>query len=129
MATILLINPDAVQAWFYQQELEDRGFIVHVATNGPQAVSLLKAVIPDLIILDSGPPGSPAVHALARRLGEVVQSPVILNASAISIDEDVCRQHGWEPAARVLKSADIGPLLAAISRILEGSMPGAGARS
>ncbi len=129
MATILLVNPDAVQAWFYQQELEDRGFVVHVATNGPQAMSLLKAVAPDLIVLDSGPPGSATVHALACRLAEVVHVPMILNTSAICINEEVCRQHGWEPAARVVKSADISSLLAAISRVLEGSIPGAGARS
>jgi len=128
MATILLVNPDSVQAWFYQQELEDRGFIVHVATTTPQALSLLKAVKPNLIILDSGPPGSAGVHSLAKRLSHVADAPVILNASAMCVDEEVCRQHGWEPAARVLKSSDTSSLVSAISRLLQGSRPNADAR-
>jgi CheY-like chemotaxis protein len=121
MATILLVNRDTVQAWLYQQELQEQGHTVHVATTETQALSLLTAVEPRLIVLDSGPPGSAATHRLAKRLCEATPVPVILNASSMVFDENLCHRHGWHPAARVLKSSDLAPLLSAIRRVLNAS--------
>jgi len=128
MATVLLINSDSVQAWLYQQELQVQGYTVHVATTASQAVSLLKAVDPDLIVLDSGAPGSTATHRLARRVRQISPVPVILNASSLVFDERVCRQYGWTPAARVVKSSDISPLLSAIVSVLGQSAPSPSAK-
>jgi len=129
MSTLLLINPDSVQAWLYQQELRESGYSVHAATTESQAFSLLKAVNPDVIILDSGPPGSQAAHELAKRLCKISAVPVILSTSTMTIDTQVCRRSGWRPAASVLKSSDLGELMSTIARVLSNEKHAEGIRS
>ena len=52
MKKILLVDDDAVVRLLYQRKLEQGGFEVALAEDGLQAIQLLGAHTPDLVLLD-----------------------------------------------------------------------------
>lgn len=66
MTTIAIIEDDPVISQMYRMKFESDGFIVHVAGNGQDGISLVEKTSPDLILLDMQMPGMNGDEALAE---------------------------------------------------------------
>ncbi|MEO5691249.1 MAG: response regulator [Candidatus Saccharimonadales bacterium] len=66
MTTLAIIEDDQVISQMYRMKFESDGFIVHVAHNGQDGVTLVEQVNPDLILLDMQMPGMNGDEALGE---------------------------------------------------------------
>ncbi len=82
MATVLVVEDDALLQKIYRKELEEAGIHVHVASSGEQALDMLAKpeAQPDVIILDIVLPGKDGYDVLEelRKLPSFTSIPVII---------------------------------------------------
>ncbi|MCD6351141.1 MAG: response regulator [Armatimonadetes bacterium] len=100
---ILVVEDDANQRLYYQEELEAAGYEVVTASSGPEAVEKVSAGGIDLVLLDIGMPGMDGIEALARILDIDRELPVILNTAYSDYRDDFMT---WTAEAYVTKSSD-----------------------
>ena len=83
-STILVVDDDPTNRIMAQRVLESQGYRVYGAEDGPDALSLVTEVKPDLIILDYMMPGmdGPEVLRRFRAMPEFEQTPVLLLTSS-----------------------------------------------
>jgi two-component system, response regulator, stage 0 sporulation protein F len=116
MSKILLVEDDANQALLYQAELEAEGYEIALATNGHEAVELVKSANPDLVVMDISMPGMDGIEAMGRILSEHNKLPVILNTAYASYKDNFL---SWSADAYVIKQSDLAELKATIKKLLE----------
>ena len=91
MPTVALVVDDSMlMRYTVCRFLEERGFAVESATNGVEALDVLKRVRPGLIVTDMQMPrmsGSELITELKRR-PEMAQVPIIIVASRSSSFEE-----------------------------------------
>jgi len=88
MASILIVDDDRLILTGLANGLDERGYVVHKAATGEEAVALADTARPDLILMDIRLPGISGIEA-ARLIRDKVNVPVIF-LSAID-DEEVVR--------------------------------------
>ena len=88
MASILIVDDDRLILSGLASGLEERGYVVHKAATGEEAVALADTVQPDLVLMDICLPGISGIEA-ARLIRDKVNVPVIF-LTAID-DEEVVR--------------------------------------
>ena len=88
MASILIVDDDRLILTGLANGLEERGYVVHKAATGEEAVALANTARPDLILMDIRLPGISGIEA-ARLIRDKVNVPVIF-LTAID-DEEVVR--------------------------------------
>ena len=88
MASILIVDDDRLILTGLATGLEARGYVVHKAATGEEAVALADTARPDLILMDIRLPGISGIEA-ARLIRDKVNVPVIF-LTAID-DEEVVR--------------------------------------
>ncbi|MBI3972781.1 MAG: response regulator [Chloroflexi bacterium] len=103
--------------------LEDEGYSVVVASNGQQALEMLPAERPDLVVLDVMMPRMDG-RELLRRMGEhpeLARLPVIVMSAAARVD----RVDSGAPkiAAFVAKPFDLEFMLGTIEQIVKREAP------
>ena len=81
MKTILVVDDDEAIRTLLQEELEDEGYKVLIATNARDALKMVAAEPLDLVILDIRMPGMDGLEALPRILGIKEGLPVIMNTA------------------------------------------------
>jgi CheY-like chemotaxis protein len=100
------------------RRLERRGYEVHVAENGAEAVEKAKAVAPDLILMDISMPvmsGIEATKALRQSSGNVAGVKIVaLTAHAMESARRECMEAGCDDFAT--KPVDFAGLMSLIER-------------
>lgn len=125
---ILVADDEPNIRLLYKSELEADGFEVLLAKDGKEAVAMVEAESPDLVVLDVRMPGMDGVEALGRILDKIRTMPVILNTAYTTYQDNFMT---WSADAYVVKSADVNVLKAKIHEVLarrraEQVRPGAG---
>ena len=123
-AKILIVDDDAEIRQLLGEELRDLGHDSFYASDGIQALSMVRRERPDLILLDLRLPGGDGFGVLVRlqRIAEVAHIPVIVFSGMRSPDAE---ETALKLGARefVQKSLSGNHLAAAIGRALDGAVP------
>ncbi len=115
MKTILLVDDDESIQLLYREEFKEAGYRVVSVYNGSEALEAFKEASPDLIVLDIQMPGLNGIEVL-RQIKMVDSSiPVILNSAYQEFKQDL---GAWASDEYVVKSSDIGELMAAVQKHL-----------
>ena len=115
MAQILVIEDEANLSELYAQELSDEGFQVVTATNGKAGLEVLQNQAFDLVVLDLKMPQMDGIETLGKIVNQHPNLPVVINSAYSRYKDDF---RAWSAEAYVVKSADLGELIATIKRIL-----------
>ena len=123
-AKILIVDDDPEIRALLGEELHDLGHESFHASDGIQALSLVRREQPDLILLDLRLPGEDGFSVLVRlqRIAEVAHIPVIVFSGMRSPATEEC---ALRLGARefVQKSLSGNDLAEAIARALDGPAP------
>jgi len=115
MKKILLVDDEDSIHLLYREELEEEGYEVHSALSGEEALSQLKIIAPDLVILDINMPGINGIDAL-RRIKEMNPAlPVILSSAYQEFKQDLAT---WASDEYIVKSSNLDELKAAVKKHL-----------
>lgn len=115
MKRILVVDDEEHICELYKRDLEDEGYAVSVARSGKEALSVVEADPPDLIVLDIQMPGMDGIETLERLIGGDKRIPVILNTAYSQYQDDYT---AWEADAYVVKSSDSTKLINEIKRLI-----------
>jgi len=113
---ILVVDDDPSIQGFLAEALADEGYGVRTAANGREALAVLRAWRPDLILLDLMMPEVDgwAFRAEQRLMPGVADVPVIVLSAARDLD---ARTRELEPAQVFSKPFDLEALLGTIERL------------
>jgi two-component system, cell cycle response regulator DivK len=86
MTTILLVEDNELSADMLMRRLKKRGFDVHLAKDGEQAVDLAAVLLPQLVLMDIGLPtidGCEATRRIRARPATAALPVIALTAHAL----------------------------------------------
>ena len=115
MKTILVVDDDEAIRTLLQEELEEEGYKVLIATNARDALKMVDAEPLDLVILDIRMPGMDGLEALPRILGIKEGLPVIMNTAYSQYQDSFM---SWAADAYIVKSSDLSELKAKIKELI-----------
>ena len=115
MKTILVVDDDEAIRTLLQEELEDEGYKVLIATNARDALKMVEAEPLDLVVLDIRMPGMDGLEALPRILGIKEGLPVIMNTAYSQYQDSFM---SWAADAYVVKSSDLTELKEKIKELV-----------
>ena len=115
MKTILVVDDDEAIRTLLQEELEDEGYKVLIATNARDALKMVASEALDLVILDIRMPGMDGLEALPRILGIKEGLPVIMNTAYSQYQDSFM---SWAADAYVVKSSDLTELKQKIKELV-----------
>ena len=119
MASILIVDDDRLILTGLATGLEARGYVVHKAATGEEAVALADTARPDLILMDIRLPGISGIEA-ARLIRDKFNVPVIF-LSAIDDEEMVRVAIALGSINYLVKPITISQLVPAIENALARS--------
>lgn len=120
MSTVLIVEDDKHQQLLLREELEDEGYQVRQAFNGPAALAMVRKQTPDLVVLDIALPGMDGLELLSKLLSANRQLPVVLYTAYSSYRDDFMT---WVADAYVLKRSDLTELKDTLSSLLRRQEP------
>jgi DNA-binding response OmpR family regulator len=115
MKTILVVDDDEAIRTLLQEELEEDGYKVLIATNARDALKMVAAEALDLVVLDIRMPGMDGLEALPRILGIKEGLPVIMNTAYSQYQDSFM---SWAADAYVVKSSDLTELKEKIKELV-----------
>lgn len=99
MATVLIVEDNEMNRDMLSRRLERRGFVIRIAVDGAEGVSMATAEIPDLVLMDMSLPvmdGWEATRTLKAN-PDTAGIPVIgLTAHAMAGDREKCLAAGCD---------------------------------
>jgi DNA-binding response OmpR family regulator len=101
------VDDDEAIRTLLQEELEEDGYKVLIATNARDALKMVASEALDLVILDIRMPGMDGLEALPRILGIKEGLPVIMNTAYSQYQDSFM---SWAADAYVVKSSDLTEL-------------------
>lgn len=114
--TILVVDDEENIRWLYKEELEEEGYKITAAASGEEALEIIPALKPDLVVMDIKMPGISGVDTLIK-IKEIDKNiPVILCSAYSDYKQDFTT---WASDAYVVKAANLDELKKAITNILE----------
>jgi len=116
MKTILVVDDDEAIRTLLQEELEEEGYKVLIATNARDALKMVAAEPLDLVILDIRMPGMDGLEALPRILGIKEGLPVIMNTAYSQYQDSFM---SWAADAYIVKSSDLTELKEKIKELIQ----------
>jgi len=116
MKTILVVDDDEAIRTLLQEELEEEGYKVLIATNARDALKMVAAEALDLVILDIRMPGMDGLEALPRILGLKEGLPVIMNTAYSQYQDSFM---SWAADAYVVKSSDLTELKEKVRELIK----------
>lgn len=121
MPRILVVEDEKNLRALYEEELSAEGYDVVVAGSGEEALEVIEASRPDLVVLDIRMPGMDGIEALGRILGKDRSIPVVINTAYSSYKDNFMT---WAANAYVVKSSDLSELKTTIKGVLKHEGPG-----
>jgi signal transduction histidine kinase/DNA-binding NarL/FixJ family response regulator len=114
---ILVVDDEEAIRKYLTQELESSGYLVMAAASGPEALELLEADRPDLIIMDLLMPGLDGYKTLAA----IRRQPAMLGVPALvlSVMDASSEGYGLGISASLAKPIDIEKLMSRIGQLLQ----------
>jgi DNA-binding response OmpR family regulator len=116
MYTILVVDDEASIRALYEAELEDEGYAVLCAPDGPSARKILSESEVHLVVLDIRLKGESGLQILQEITREHRQLPVILSTAYGSFKDDFS---SWLADAYVVKSTSMSELKDEIVKVIE----------
>ncbi len=116
MATVLIVDDDEHQRLLYEEEFQEEGYQVLLASSGEEAIATVTDQGVDVVVLDIAMPGMDGIEALGRILDRNRQLPVILNTAYSSYKDDFMT---WAADAYVTKSSDLTTLKQRVKEALQ----------
>jgi len=116
---ILLVEDDVHLQFLIKEELNEDGYDVVIASNGKEAISMLKqteGVDADLIIMDIRMPVMDGIEAVGHILKSRINKPIILHSAYQAYKQDPLTMAA---DAYLVKSHDFTKLKAKISELLD----------
>ncbi len=113
---VLVADDEPAIRKLYERELRKEGYEVLFATNGQEAIQMVRDGHPDVIVMDIRMPGMDGIEAMSRILEEDNQLPVIINTAFSSYKENFL---SWSADAYLTKSADLAELKGTIRNIID----------
>ena len=121
---ILIVDDEPDTLGLIELTLQTAGFRVQTATNGEQALRLMRNDTYDLIMLDVMMPGLTGFDVVRQLREAEIPTPPIIFLTAKSREEDIETGEGLEAAAYLIKPTTRGQLLDAIKQALEDNPGG-----
>lgn len=116
MKKILIVEDDKNIQELLRQELNDDGYATLIASNGKEALEILRGEDrPDLVILDLRMPSMDGFEAMGHILKMKESTPVVIHTAYPSYKNDALAQAA---DAFVVKSHDLNALKAAIHNLI-----------
>jgi len=115
MTTILLVEDDKNQCLLYEQELSLEGYKVLTATDGKDALEIVRIQAPDIIVMDINMPKMDGIEAMGRILSDNKKIPIIINTAYSNYKNNFM---SWAADAYIVKSSDLSELKSKIKEIL-----------
>ena len=115
MSKILVVEDEQHQRELYAMELQDEGYEVEQASNGKEAVEMVKSTKYDLVILDIRMPEMDGIEALGKILSRDKKIPIIIYTAYSNYKSNFMT---WTADAYITKSSDIKELKDKINDIL-----------
>ena len=115
---ILIVDDSKTELYFLSDLLTKHGFAVNTAENGEQALAMLAAVKPDLILMDVVMPGQNGFQ-LTRAISRDPQDADVPSIMCTSKNQETDRVWGMRQGARgyVTKPVDPAQLQATIAAL------------
>jgi two-component system response regulator (stage 0 sporulation protein F) len=115
MKKILLVDDEESIHILYREELEELGYEVHSAMSGEEALKILPALNPNLVILDIQMPGMNGIDVLRKIKEQNPKLPVILSSAYQEYKQNLS---SWASDDFIVKSADMRELIDSVRRHL-----------
>jgi DNA-binding NtrC family response regulator len=112
---VLIVDDEENLCLLYREDLESEGYLVQTVSDAVEAMKIVEADPPDVVVLDIRMPRMDGIEAMGRILGRRKDMPVILNSAYSSYKDDF---RSWPADAYVIKSSDTGELKQTIKRVL-----------
>jgi two-component system, OmpR family, response regulator CpxR len=115
-AEILIVDDEVEFAETFAERLELRGFTVHIAHSGEQALQLVGEGRAKIMVLDLKMPGMDGLEVLRRvKASNPEVEVIILSGHGSEMDESIVRDLG--AFAYLRKPADIADILEAVKGV------------
>ena len=116
MTRIMVVDDETNIRKLYQSELAREGYKVVTAESAEEALELMEAEQPDLIVLDIRLEGMDGIDCLRTIMEKRRDLPVILNSAYTTYKQDFA---SWLADAYVVKSSDLTELKDKIKEVLD----------
>jgi len=118
MGHILIVDDDAQLRQSFEKLLNAEGHTVKTASSGEAAISLVKAAVPDLVIMDVRMPGMSGLEAF-RAIHEIEPKLPVIIMTAFGTTDTAIEATKLGAFEYVLKPPEIPDILALIGQALE----------
>jgi two-component system, response regulator, stage 0 sporulation protein F len=115
MSKILIVEDEQHQRELYSMELQEEGYQVDQASNGKEAVELVKGNKYDLVVLDIRMPEMDGIEALGKILSRDKKIPIIIYTAYSNYKSNFMT---WTADAYITKSSNLQELKEKIAEIL-----------
>ena len=115
MSKILIVEDEKHQRELYALEFQEEGHEVDQASNGKEAVDMVKSKKYDLIILDIRMPEMDGIEALGKILSRDKKIPIIIYTAYSNYKSNFMT---WTADAYITKSSNLDELKEKIQEIL-----------
>ncbi len=111
---ILAVDDDPHLRKLYEEEFQEEGYDVLVASSGPEALDIFSKESPDIVTLDIIMPGMDGIEVL-RKMKEHNPSVPVIMSTGYSCKDDFAV---WASDAYIIKNIDLTELKCAIDKLL-----------